>query len=120
MDQETIRQIKETAYSAKNLDYCIELFEEGLKTLQCELQPIMNKIKIHNKEYAIDILEEQLLFQTDVLGFATKYLTEHSRMPISAETAMVIARLNGIINEIPKENDIEKSTVTVQSIKEII
>jgi len=120
MDQDTIDQVRQTGKETNNPEYVFEIFQEGTKTLRAEIEPLLNKLKIVNIEFAIDILEEELVFLSDILALATKHLTAKSRMPISPEQALIIARLNGIIKEVPKSETIENVSASVTQVEELI
>lgn len=96
MDAETIQKLKES----EDRDKVIEIFDEGRKVFWAELEPVINKLKIVNKEMAIELLQTHLEFLNDSLALATKYLTRHSTHPITAEQGLLLGSLNYTIRDI--------------------
>ncbi len=96
MDAELIEKLKQL----EDRDKAIEIFDEGRKVLWAELEPVLNKLKIINKEMTIDLLSSQVEFLNDSLAFATRYLTRDSTAPVSAEQGLLLGSLNYTIKDI--------------------
>ena len=90
MDADLINNLK----NLDDRDKVIEVFDEARKVYLAELEPVLNKLKIVNKEMAIEMLVTQVELLNDSLAFATKFLTRDSTHPITAEQGLLLGSLN--------------------------
>jgi len=94
MDRELLKNMRECGQD----DRTIEIIEEGIETLRYELKPIIQKLKLVDKQFAIDMLEEYILLLNDLTALCMKHITDHSKKSISPDQALLFAALNQTIN----------------------
>lgn len=96
MDSELITNLR----NIEDRDKAAEILNEGRKVLFAELDPVIGKLIIVNKEMAIELLEEHVQFLNDSLALVTRYLTRESKCPVTAEQGLLIASLNHCIKDV--------------------
>lgn len=104
MDSELISQLR----NIEDRDKAINILNEGRKVLLAELDPVIGKLMVVNKEMAIDILEEHVNYLNDSLALITSYLIRDSREPVTAEQGLLLASLKHCIRNVEINNNLSK------------
>jgi hypothetical protein len=77
MNEELLKQIRETG----DKDKILELFQEGRNILIEEYDTAINKMKRLNKDFAIDVLEEEILFYNSVIAIMADNFLKKYKIP---------------------------------------